>query len=124
MTATADFVVVGGGIAGASAAYELAAVGSVVLVEQEATHGHHTTGRSAALYTESYESGTVRKLVMAFYSNAFRVGQFIREHPQHGGNLTNLLIGRIFQPDIGRIFEDLDPWLERAAAQEASATSA
>jgi D-arginine dehydrogenase len=69
MTATADFVVVGGGIAGASAAYELAAVGSVVLVEQEATHGHHTTGRSAALYTESYESGTVRKLVMASRSH-------------------------------------------------------
>ena len=65
MTGTADFVVIGGGIAGASAAYELAAHGTVVLAEQEATPGHHTTGRSAALYTEAYESGPVGLLVMA-----------------------------------------------------------
>ena len=65
MTETADFVVIGGGIAGASAAYELAASGTVILVEQEATPGHHTTGRSAALYTEAYESGPARLLVMA-----------------------------------------------------------
>jgi D-arginine dehydrogenase len=65
MSITADFLVVGAGIAGASAAYELAAHGSVVLVEQEATPGHHTTGRSAALYTESYEKAPVRILVQA-----------------------------------------------------------
>ena len=65
MTTTYDFVVIGAGIAGASAAYELAAHGSVVLIEQEATPGHHTTGRSAALYTEAYERGPVRLLVMA-----------------------------------------------------------
>ena len=45
----ADFVVIGGGIAGASAGYELADRGSVVLLEQEATAGYHTTGRSAVL---------------------------------------------------------------------------
>lgn len=60
-----DFVVVGGGIAGASAGYELAGRGSVVLLEQEQTTGYHTTGRSAALYTESYETGPVRALTMA-----------------------------------------------------------
>jgi hypothetical protein len=27
--------------------------------------------------------------------------------------MTDILIGRIFQPDAGRIFDDLDPWLER-----------
>lgn len=60
-----DFIVVGGGIAGASAAYELAAHGRVVLVEAEATCGYHTTGRSAALFTEAYERDVVRLLAMA-----------------------------------------------------------
>jgi len=55
----------------------------------------------------------IRKLVRAFYSGRFRVGQFIGEYPQHQGNLIDLLIGRIFYPDAGRIFDDLDPWLER-----------
>jgi D-arginine dehydrogenase len=57
-----DFVVIGGGIAGASAAYELAAHGEVVLLEREATSGYHTTGRSAALYTEAWETGVIRAL--------------------------------------------------------------
>ncbi|MDH3731597.1 MAG: FAD-binding oxidoreductase, partial [Acidimicrobiia bacterium] len=61
----ADFVVIGGGIAGASAAYELAAHGRVVLVEAEAICGYHTTGRSAAIFTEAYEHDAVRLLTMA-----------------------------------------------------------
>ena len=65
MGTTADFVVIGAGIAGASAAYELSFRGKVVLVEQEPTPGYHTTGRSAALYTEAYETGPVRLLVLA-----------------------------------------------------------
>jgi flavin-dependent dehydrogenase len=54
----------------------------------------------------------IRKLVRAFYSGQFRVGRFVQEFPQHQGNLTDLLIGRIFYPEAGRIFDDLDPWLE------------
>ena len=53
----------------------------------------------------------VRKLVLAFYTGQFRVGQFIREYPQHQSNMTDILIGRIFYPEAGRIFDDLDPWL-------------
>ncbi|MEX2091053.1 MAG: NAD(P)/FAD-dependent oxidoreductase [Pirellulales bacterium] len=59
----------------------------------------------------------VRKLVLAFYSGQFRVGQFIREYPQHQRNMTDILIGRIFYPEAGRIFDDLDPWLVRMKEQ-------
>ena len=62
---TPDFVVVGGGIAGASAAYELAAFGEVLLLEREGVPGYHTTGRSAALYTEAWEEGLWRQLTLA-----------------------------------------------------------
>ena len=66
---TADFVVVGAGIAGASAGYALAVHGTVVVVEQEPHAGYHTTGRSAAVYTEAYERGVPRCLARA--SRAF-----------------------------------------------------
>ncbi len=61
----ADVLVVGGGIAGVSAAYELAATHSVVLAEMEAQLAHHTTGRSAALYFENYGARPIRPLSRA-----------------------------------------------------------
>jgi len=63
--AEADVLVVGGGIAGASVAYELATSASVVLAEAEATLAHHTTGRSAAVFTENYGNPIVRALTIA-----------------------------------------------------------
>jgi D-arginine dehydrogenase len=60
-----DVIVVGGGIAGVSAAYELAARANVVLVEREEQLAQHTTGRSAAAYLETYGNETVRRLTVA-----------------------------------------------------------
>jgi D-arginine dehydrogenase len=61
-----DVAVVGAGIAGASVAAELAALGSrVVLLEREAQPGYHTTGRSAALFTVSYGPPVIRALSRA-----------------------------------------------------------
>jgi D-arginine dehydrogenase len=64
-----DFLVIGAGIAGASAAYELAATGRVLVLERESQPGYHTTGRSAALFTETYGNATMRALTRA--SKAF-----------------------------------------------------
>jgi D-arginine dehydrogenase len=64
-----DFLVVGSGIAGASIASELAAHAAVIVAEQEDTHGYHTSGRSAAMYIESYGNEPVRRLTAA--SRAF-----------------------------------------------------
>lgn len=66
---SSDFVVIGAGIAGASAAYELQARGSVVLLERERMAGQHTTGRSAAFLVESYGRPAVQRLTRA--SRAF-----------------------------------------------------
>jgi len=49
-----DCVVVGGGVAGASVAYELSQQARVVLVEREVGLGYHSTGRSAAVISENY----------------------------------------------------------------------
>lgn len=70
MTERCDFLVVGSGIAGASAAYELAARDAargakVLVVEREGAHGVHTTGRSAALYSAAYGNAAIRALTLA-----------------------------------------------------------
>jgi len=65
----ADFIVIGGGIAGASAASWLAPHGRVLVLERESQPGYHSTGRSAALFMESYGTPQVRALTMA--SRAF-----------------------------------------------------
>ena len=65
----ADFLVIGGGIAGASVAFFLAPHGRVILLEREAQPGYHSTGRSAALFDESYGSPQVNALARA--SRAF-----------------------------------------------------
>ncbi len=64
MTST-EFVVIGAGIAGASVAYELAASASVIVLEREPQAGYHATGRSAAVFSESYGNATVRALSRA-----------------------------------------------------------
>jgi D-arginine dehydrogenase len=53
-----DVAVIGGGIAGVSAAAAIAQTHSVVLLEQEKELGFHTTSRSAAIYIEN-EGGPV-----------------------------------------------------------------
>lgn len=65
MTETADFLVIGAGIAGASTAYWLAPFGKVVVLERESQPGYHSTGRSAALYMASYGAAQVRALTLA-----------------------------------------------------------
>src|ERR1700684_732783 len=60
-----DFLIIGGGIAGASVAYWLAPHGRVVVLEREAQPGYHSTGRSAALFMESYGPAQVRALTRA-----------------------------------------------------------
>lgn len=65
----ADVLVIGGGIAGAGAAYEISAHATVIVLEREHDCGYHSTGRSAASFSENYGNLSVRRLAMA--SRAF-----------------------------------------------------
>src|SRR5512133_773733 len=62
---TTDVLIIGAGMAGASAAYFLAPHAKVVLLEREPQPGYHSTGRSAALYSETYGNATVRAITTA-----------------------------------------------------------
>ncbi|HTJ08463.1 MAG TPA: FAD-binding oxidoreductase [Candidatus Binataceae bacterium] len=90
---TYDFIIVGGGIAGASAAYELAAHARVLVLERETQPGYHTTGRSAALFVQTHGPAVIRALSRAAKDFFLNPPNGFAEHPL----LTErgmLLIGR------------------------------
>ena len=62
---TADIIVIGAGMAGASAAAHLAETARVILLEGEDQPGYHSTGRSAALFSETYGNFAIRTLTRA-----------------------------------------------------------
>ncbi len=79
---TCDVLIIGAGIAGASAAYELAPYARVILLERERQPGYHSTGRSAAVFAPAYGNRVIRALTAAsqrFYQD--RLGGLA----EHGG---------------------------------------
>ena len=62
---SAEIIIIGGGIAGASLAAELAPHARVALVEAESQPGYHTTGRSAAFWAETYGGEAIQPLTSA-----------------------------------------------------------
>ncbi|MBX3638744.1 MAG: FAD-binding oxidoreductase, partial [Rubrivivax sp.] len=61
----ADVAIVGAGIAGAALGHVLSLSRSVLLLERETQPGRHSTGRSAAMFMESYGSPQGRALTRA-----------------------------------------------------------
>ena len=79
-------VVIGGGIAGVSAAAHLAPRSDVTLLEKEATLAYHTTGRSAALFVVNYGADGIRPLA--------RASEIFLESPPEGATDAPLLTDR------------------------------
>jgi len=67
-----DIIVIGAGIAGASIAAILSETKNVIILDMEERAGYHTTGRSAALFTENYGTPAIKALTRAsrdFFEN-------------------------------------------------------
>ena len=71
-----DVVVIGAGIAGTSVSYFLSNYARVLVLERESQPGMHSTGRSAALFSETYGSAQVRALT--------RASRSFLDRPPHG----------------------------------------
>ncbi|MDF1609288.1 FAD-binding oxidoreductase [Hoeflea sp. YIM 152468] len=65
MSTHCDILVIGGGIAGISVAARLAPDARVTVLEAEPMIGHHSTGRSAAIFIRNYGNATLRALSAA-----------------------------------------------------------
>ncbi|MDE3115121.1 MAG: FAD-binding oxidoreductase [Pseudomonadota bacterium] len=114
---TADVLIIGGGIAGVSLAGRLAGrlSGRVLLLEREEMLAMHTTGRSAAIFSETYGNDKVRQwtregrdffvnppagfadgplvtprptLFVARPEDRDRLDSFLRENPHHAEPVT------------------------------------
>lgn len=72
------------------------------------------SGQQLGKWCSEFNDGShlVRKLVSAYYTDDFSFGSFLKEHPKHVGNLTDLLIGRVFYDGAGDIFDDMDSALQ------------
>ncbi|MCH2200907.1 MAG: tryptophan 7-halogenase [Fuerstiella sp.] len=60
-------------------------------------------GQWQPLYKQGIEN--FRKLVYAFYATDFSFASFLKEHPQFHSNLVDILVGDVFKPGVGRMFD-------------------
>ena len=107
-----DFLVIGGGVAGLTAAAHLSELGRVTLIEREDALGHHASGRSAALFEEQYGLPSTRALNRAS-----------RAHHEAAGVLSPRGLMLIGSPEVAdRFAHDMDDMgLEPLDADEARA---
>ncbi|MBD8881471.1 FAD-binding oxidoreductase [Rhodanobacter sp. 7MK24] len=76
-----DAIVIGAGMAGASVAWFMAPHARVLVLERESWPGMHSTGRSAALFSETYGSTQVRALSRATRPFLEHPPEGFAEHP-------------------------------------------
>jgi flavin-dependent dehydrogenase len=60
-------------------------------------------GQWQPLYKQGIEN--FRKLVYAFYAPDFSFGMFLRDNPQYKSNMVDILVGDVFKPGVGDIFD-------------------
>jgi len=105
-----DAIVIGAGIAGASVAYFMAPHARVLVLEREAYAGMHSTGRSAALFSETYGSPQVRALTRAARPFLTRPPAGFAAHPiltRRGATI----LGRAAQvDDVLALYEAIAPF--------------
>ena len=97
----AEVLIIGAGMAGASAAYFLAPHKQVLLLEREAQPGYHATGRSAAMYSETYGNATVRAITTASKSFYFSPPPGFSDYPLVTPR-GSLLVGTVADKDALR----------------------
>lgn len=81
-----DYVIVGAGMAGVSLAYRLLEEAHVLVLERESHAAYHSTGRSAAMFVETYGTETIRALTVA--------GNDFFSHPPAGFSDQPILLPR------------------------------
>lgn len=53
----------------------------------------------------------IRQLVYAFYDKSFSFGAFNKEHPEYNDHVVRLLIGDVFNDEVGKVFDMMRQWI-------------
>lgn len=81
-------------------------------------------GQWQPLYRQGIEN--FKKLVYAFYAEDFSFGMFLKANPQFKSNMVDILVGDVFKPGVGDIFDamgELKPMAESDVQDMSTAQS-
>lgn len=79
---------------------------------------HDVSAERLAPFAQRFAAGMqlMRQLVYTYYDKEFSFGAFVRKHPEYHDNLVRLLIGDVFNDEVGAIFSVLKDWVKLPAA--------
>ena len=79
----------------------------------EALAAGDTSGARLGAWGERFTSGMhlMRQLVYAFYDKNFSFGRFAKAHPECQDHIVRLLIGDVFNDEVGEVFGVLRDWV-------------
>jgi flavin-dependent dehydrogenase len=81
-------------------------------------------GQWQPLYKQGIEN--FRKLVYAFYAEDFSFGTFLKDNPQYKSNMVDILVGDVFKPGVGDIFDAMgivEPPMDEPMTKSGEATA-
>jgi flavin-dependent dehydrogenase len=58
----------------------------------------------------------IRQLVLAFYDPSFSFGRFSGAHPEYRDHIVRLLIGDVFNDEVGAVFDVMRDWVPALGA--------
>jgi len=64
----------------------------------------------------------IRQLVYTFYDRSFSFGRFSREFPEYRDHIVRLLIGDVFNDEVGDVFEVIRNWIDLPEHAHATCT--
>ena len=106
-----DVIVIGGGVAGISAAAELSERCNVLVLERESQSGYHSSGRSAAYFAPAYGNEVVQVLT--------RESTKDYQHPKDYFDdqllepRASLFVAEAKREDAIATMQKAQPWLQR-----------
>ncbi len=104
-----DMIIIGAGIAGLSAAYEISKSARVLVLEQETQPGYHSTGRSAAVYAAAYgsENTVIYSLVRASWDFFKNPPDGFSEYPLYHDRGILFVSDRKHLSDLKQHYQDM-----------------
>jgi len=79
----------------------------------EALSARDVSGARLGAFGPKLASGMhlIKQLVCAFYDERFSFAKFTRTHPEFQDHIVRLLIGDVFNDEVGRVFDAMREWV-------------